>query len=56
VGRLYEQAALSYCLAARGPFNSIRQAEVLLSSIGVARERLTSSTQTGSMVADPASG
>src|SRR5438105_14812847 len=34
--RLCEQAALSSCLVARGPFTSIRQAEVLLSGIGVA--------------------
>ncbi|HEY4026415.1 MAG TPA: hypothetical protein VGO86_08285, partial [Candidatus Dormibacteraeota bacterium] len=45
MGRLCEQAALSYCLAARGPFTSIRQAEVLLSSIGVAPERLASRTK-----------
>jgi hypothetical protein len=41
-GRLCEQAALSYCLVARGPFSSVRQAEVLLSSLGVAPERITS--------------
>jgi hypothetical protein len=41
-GRLCEQGALSYCLLARGPFTSIRQAETLLSRIGVASERITS--------------
>lgn len=39
--RLCEQAALSSCLVARGPFTSIRQAEMLLSAIGVAPERIT---------------
>jgi hypothetical protein len=41
-GRLREQGALSYCLLARGPFTSIRQAETLLSGIGLAPERITS--------------
>jgi hypothetical protein len=39
--RLREQAALSYCLVARGPFTSIRQAETLLARVGVAPERVT---------------
>jgi hypothetical protein len=41
-GRLCEQAATSYCLVARGPYPSVQQAEVLLSSLGVAPERITS--------------
>jgi hypothetical protein len=45
VARLCEQAALSYCRVAHGPFTSIRQAEVLLSRIGVAPERLTLRTK-----------
>ncbi len=43
--RLCEQAALSYCLVARGSFTSIRQAEVLLSGIGVAPDRITMRTK-----------
>jgi hypothetical protein len=40
-GRLCEQGALSYCLVGRGTFNAMRRAEVLLSGLGVAPERLT---------------
>lgn len=40
--RLSEQAALSYCLVAGGPFSFVRQAEMLLSGIGLAPERITS--------------
>jgi hypothetical protein len=43
--RLCEQGALSYCLFARGPFNSVRRAEVLLAGIGVAPERITMRTK-----------
>jgi hypothetical protein len=44
-GRLCEQAALSWCLVARGPFASIRRAEMLLSGMGVAPERVTTRTK-----------
>jgi len=41
VGRLCEQGAISYCLVARGPLVAIRPAEMLLSGVGVAPERIT---------------
>jgi hypothetical protein len=41
VERLCEQAALSFCLVARGPFTSIRRAEVLVSAADVAPERIS---------------
>jgi hypothetical protein len=40
VGRLCEQGAISYCLVARGPLIAIRPAEMLLSGVGVAPERI----------------
>jgi hypothetical protein len=43
--RLYEQAALSWCVLARGPFGSIRRAEIVLSGLGVAPERVTTRTK-----------
>lgn len=43
--RLCEQAALSWCPVARGPFGSIRRAELLLSGMGVAPERVTTRTK-----------
>jgi hypothetical protein len=43
--RLCEQAALSWCLVARGPFGSMRRAEMLLSGMGVAPERVATRTK-----------